>query len=101
MIITATHAFVGVLDLSALERLQKDADGIEGEFFRISIRPGQSMSVDDKWYGLQNIQSALRAGYIRITNRNSFILGAGVSKITVSTPFPVAPLIGDLWVDIG
>lgn len=66
MIITALNTFTGVLDLSALERLQ-ESNPFEKYPFRLSIRPGQSLPVDDSFYNLTSIQNALNLGYIQIT----------------------------------
>jgi hypothetical protein len=69
MIIRSTSRLQGILDLSSLERLQEQ-NPMEGKHFRTQIRPNQSIEVDDQWYSLINIQSALRAGYIEIFNYN-------------------------------
>jgi hypothetical protein len=65
MRIKANNNFAGALDLSSMERLSEE-NPIERLPFRLSIRPGQIITVDDKWYTLQNIQSSLRLGYIQI-----------------------------------
>lgn len=65
MIIKAKRTFNGILDLSSLERLQED-NHMEALPFRLTIKPGQLIEVDDKWYTLTNIQSSLKAGYIEI-----------------------------------
>lgn len=67
MIIKALNTFSGILDLSALERLQEQ-DPIEKYPFRHFIRPGESIEVDDKFYTLTSIQNALAGGYIEIGN---------------------------------
>jgi len=67
MIIRALNTFGGVLDLSALERLQ-ESNPCEKFPFRLYIRPGQSVEVDDKFYSLTSIQNALKLGYIQIGN---------------------------------
>ncbi len=67
MIIKALNTFGGILDLSALERLQ-ESNPIEHYPFRLYIKPGESIEVDDKFYTLTRIQSALNAGYIEIGN---------------------------------
>jgi hypothetical protein len=67
MIIHANNNFKGALDLSALERLA-ESNVLEKCPFRLSIKPGQNITVDDKWYTLRNIQSALKIGYISISN---------------------------------
>lgn len=67
MIIKALNTFAGILDLSALERLQ-EADPFEKQIFRHYIRPGETIEVDDKFYTLTSIQNALRLGYIEIGN---------------------------------
>ena len=65
MIIKANTNFNGVLDISAMDTLQEVND-TEKDYFRIGIRPGQIIEVDDKWYSLRNIQTAVSAGYIEI-----------------------------------
>lgn len=65
MIIKALRTFSGFLDLSSLERLQED-NHMEALPFRLVVKPGQLVEVDDKWYTLTNIQNSLKAGYIQI-----------------------------------
>lgn len=67
MLIKALQTFSGVLDLSALERLQ-EANPCEKYPFRLYIRPGESVEVDDKFYSLTSIQNAIRWGYIQVGN---------------------------------
>ena len=67
MIIKALNTFGGILDLSALERLQ-ESNPIEKYPFRLYIRPNESVEVDDKYYYLTSVQNALRLGYIQIGN---------------------------------
>jgi len=67
VIIKALNTFAGILDLSALERLQ-EPDPFEKQIFRHYIRPGETIEVDDKFYTLTSIQNALRLGYIEIGN---------------------------------
>ena len=67
VIIKALNTFSGILDLSALERLQ-ESNPCEKYPFRLYIRPGQVVEADDKFYSLTSIQNALRLGYIQIGN---------------------------------
>lgn len=67
MIITGTNLIVGKLDISSLERIQEH-NPIEAVPFRIAIKANQSIEADDKFYTLQNIQSALKAGLITISD---------------------------------
>ena len=70
MIIKALNTFGGILDLSAMERLQ-ESNPYEKYPFRLYIRPGESVEVDDKFYNLTRIQQALSLGYIEIGNISS------------------------------
>lgn len=65
MIINALNTFSGILDLSALERLQ-ESNPCEKYPFRVSIRAGESIVADDKFYTLTSIQNAIALGYIQI-----------------------------------
>lgn len=67
MIIKALNTFSGILDLSALERLQ-ESNPFEKYPFRLYVRPGDIVEVDDEFYTLTSIQNALRLGYIQIGN---------------------------------
>jgi len=71
MIIKALNTFSGILDLSALERLQ-ESNPIEKYPFRLYMRPDQVVEVDNKFYTLASIQNALRLGYIQIGNLSEF-----------------------------
>ena len=89
MIIEALNTFSGILDLSALERLQ-EADPLEKVPFRLYIRPGESVTVNDKFYALTRVQEALTLGYIRIgnlstaPNRNPALVDQSYSGTTLS-----------------
>ena len=67
MIIKALNTFHSVLDLSAMERLQ-EGNPCEQYPFRLFMRPGDIVTVDDKFYNLIRIQDALKLGYIEIGN---------------------------------
>ena len=67
MIIKALNTFSGILDLSALERLQ-EFNPFEKYPFRLYVRPGDIVEADDEFYTLTSIQNALRLGYIQIGN---------------------------------
>lgn len=67
MIIKALYTFAGLLDLSSQERLY-ESNPLERIPFRLCIRPGESVVVDEKFYSLISIQNALRLGYIQIGN---------------------------------
>jgi len=89
MIIKALNTFGGILDLSALERLQ-ESDPLEKQPFRHYIRPGETIEVDDKFYTLTSIQNALRLGYIEIGNipddpsMNTSLVDPSYSGITLN-----------------
>ena len=65
MKILATNKFKGSLDLSSKEDFH-NKNPIEKLPFRVTIKSGQTITVDDKWYTLHSIQSALKIGYIEI-----------------------------------
>ncbi len=67
MKITATSIIPGIVDLSASERLYEE-NPIERDPFRVSIRPGQSITIDDKYYSLESIQRALKLEWITISD---------------------------------
>lgn len=67
MIIKALFTFSGILDLSALERLQEQSI-FEQYPFRLHMRPGDIVNVDDKFLTLTSVQNALSLGYIEIGN---------------------------------
>lgn len=75
MIIKATSICPANVDISSRERLS-DKNPVERLPFRISIRHGQTIDVDDKYYTLENLQNALKLGYIEILDydkQNVFI----------------------------
>lgn len=88
MIITANKNFKGTLQLTAT---------INGKSATLSLKPGQAVTVDNQWYAAASVQSAIRAGYIVVTNYVVSLLGENTTKITVSSTAPKNPLIGDLW----
>jgi hypothetical protein len=90
MIIHATNAFQGILDLSAGERLQED-NPVEKIPFRLYMKPGDTVTVEDHFYTLRNIQNALRLGYIQITLQ--------FTRIHVGSVPPPNPGLYDRWVD--
>jgi hypothetical protein len=92
MRIRANNNFTGFLDLSAEERLQ-EKNPLEKCPFRLTVKPGQEVYVDDKYRFLHSIQSAIRAGYIEI-------LAHEILRIHVGTTAPQHPQINDLWVQI-
>jgi hypothetical protein len=65
VIIKALNTFAGSLDLGALERLQ-ESNWVEQYPFRLCVRPGQVVEVDDRFYSLASIQNAIRLGYILV-----------------------------------
>ena len=65
MIIKATSKLKSILDLSSRERLQ-ESNLYESKHFRLTLKPNQIVEVDDQWYSLQSIQSAVKDGYIEI-----------------------------------
>jgi len=67
MIIKALFTFEGILDLSSLERLQEQSI-FEKYPFRLNMRPGEVIEVDDKFFSLISVQNALSLGYIEIGN---------------------------------
>lgn len=78
----------------------KDALTIEGPEKDVTIPLHGSVDVSDSWIDLPSVRSALAKNMIAITNFCGFIIGEGVSKITVSSTPPAAPRTGDLWIDI-
>ena len=70
MIITASHTFRGMLDLSANPTLE-DLNELEALPFHLTMKSGQVITVDDKFYSLRNIQGAIKAGYITTKLRES------------------------------
>ena len=92
MIITANNNFSGYLDLSAMERL-KESNPLESIPFRLSIRAGESVTVDDQFRFLHNIQEAIKAGYISISSHT-------ILRFHVGTTPPSNPQINDVWVQI-
>ena len=127
MIITALNTFSGKLDLSANQRLQ-DKSGLEGLPFQLVVVPGQVITVEDKWYNLRSIQSAISSGFISVQPPRPVVhdfidlgdvpssyagqgdklvkvkndetgLEFGI-RLTVSATAPTDPSLNDLWVDI-
>ena len=125
MIITALNTFQGRLDLSANPILQ-DLNEIEALPFQLTMVPGQTATVDNKFYTLRSIQSAISAGYISVTMSTTAINFVDLNdtphsyagqknklvkvnntengldftvRLTVGNVAPVSPSIGDLWVD--
>ena len=64
------------------------------------LLPGQSMEVPDELAKSPVLQRAVARGEVTVMNFCGFVLGEGVSKITVSDTPPAAPRTGDLWVEI-
>jgi len=124
MRITATYIFTGKITLSSSQRLQ-EPNFYENEPFSVTLRPGQSVEVDDKYYELKCIQDSITQGLIVVTGyyKGSFTQLSDVPhsyvgqanrlvkvksdetgldfhvRLTVGTVAPVNPSIGDLWVD--
>lgn len=126
MIITALNNFGGRIELSSNERLQDLNGDIESLPFKLMLAPGQTATVDDKFYKLRSIQSALSAGYITVSinpvvhsfkdlndvpssyvnqgnklvkvNENETGLDFTV-RLSVGNTEPSNPSINDLWVD--
>lgn len=126
MIITALNTFTGRLDLSANPRLQ-DLNEMEALPFQLTMIPGQIETVDDEFYSLRSIQSAIASGYITVQPPHpivhSFIdlddvPGSYVGqknrlvkvrndetgldftvRLSVGPVAPVNPSLFDLWVD--
>ena len=91
MIITALNTFQGTLDLSSGERLQ-ETNPVEKIPFRLYIKPGQTVNVEDQFYTIRNIQNALRMGYIQVTLQ--------YTRVHVGTTQPpYLPAINDIWID--
>ena len=65
MKIKANNNFGGSLDLSSKEDYY-NKNPLEKLPFRLTIKANQTVIIDDKWYTLNSIQSALKAGYIQI-----------------------------------
>jgi len=126
MIITVLNTFTGKLDLSSNERLQDQSGELESLPFQLVVVPGQIITVDDKFYNLRSIQSAIALGYITVTTgvvHNFTDLGdvphsyAGQKnklvkvkndetgldftiRLSVGNVAPSNPSVNDLWVDI-
>jgi len=126
MIITALNTFTGRLDLSANQKLQ-DKSGLEGLPFQLTVVPGQVITVEDKWYNLRSIQSAISSGFITVqpprpivhdfidlgdvpssyTGQRDRLLKVKTDetgldftyRLSVGTVAPTNPSVGDLWVD--
>ena len=90
MIITATSALKGILDLSSGERLQ-ETNPVEKIPFRLYLKPGQTVNVEDHFYTLRNVQSALAAGLINITLQ--------YTRMHVGPVAPNNPGLHDIWID--
>ena len=100
MIIKALNTFASVLDLSAMERLQ-EGNPCEHYPFRLFMRPGDVVTVDDKFYSLIRIQDALRLGYIEIGNLPSTpssisLVDFTFTGTTVTMPAGEVLIAGDL-----
>ena len=125
MIITASHTFRGMLDLSANPTLE-DLNELEALPFHLTMKSGQVITVDDKFYSLRNIQGAIKAGYITVKLSNIVQVFTDLKdvpssytgnhdrlvkvksneegldftvRLSVGTVAPSNPSIGDLWVD--
>jgi hypothetical protein len=86
MIIKALNTFSGILDLSALERLQ-ESNPCEKYPFRLYIRPGEAVEADDKFFTLTSIQNALKLGYIQVgnlSNLNTTLFDPSYTGITMT-----------------
>ena len=126
MIITALNTFNGRVDLSSNQRLQ-DLNEIEALPFQLTMVTGEVVTVDDRFYTLRSIQSALASGFISIDidpvvhsftdlndvpssyvdQKNKLVkvksdeTGLDFTvRLTVSNTAPSDPSVGDLWVDI-
>jgi len=101
MIIKALNTFKGILDLSALERIQ-ESNSVEKKELRIHIRPGQQIEVDDSCYYLKRVQDAIKLGYIQVgnipntPNLNYNLIDLSYSGITLSQTAGEDLIIGDL-----
>jgi len=99
MIIKALNTFASVLDLSAMERLQ-EGNPCEHYPFRLFMRPGDVVEVDDKFYNLIRIQDALRLGYIEIgnyvTNFNPHLVDMSYVGTTMTQTAGEVLAMGDL-----
>lgn len=99
MIIKALNTFSGILDLSAMERLQ-ESNLCEHYPFRLYMRPGDVVEADDKFYNLIRIQDALRLGWIEIgnyaTNLNPNLVDGSYVGTTVTQTAGEALAVGDV-----
>jgi hypothetical protein len=126
MIITALNTFAGRLDLASNQRLQ-DQNEIEALPFQLTMVPGQVETVDDKFYSLRSIQSAIASGYISVQPPHPIVHSfndlddvpasyvgqknrlvkikndeTGLDytvRLTVGPIQPVTPSVFDLWLD--
>ena len=62
MILRAKHS-AGYLDISSLEQI----DGEKGTF-RLTLKPGQTVTIDDKWRSLANISNAIKSGLLEVVS---------------------------------
>ena len=125
MIITALKTFRGKLNLANNPSL-KNISPIEGVAFQLTMIPGQVTTVDDKFYSLASIQSAIAYGFINAVRQTvvhnftdlndvtNFYTGQAnklvkvksdekgldfTVRLAVGKVAPSNPSIGDLWVD--
>ena len=99
MIIKALNTFGGILDLSALERLQ-ESNPDEKYPFRLYVRPGDIVEVDDEFYSLTRIQEAITLGFIEVGNIegrvNQTLVNPSYSGTTLALTAGEALIRGDL-----
>lgn len=76
----------GFLDISSQEGVES-----EQEPFRLTMRPGQVVTVQDKWRKLKNINSAINAGLLEVI---SYDPSPGVEVIQDKASKTVATLDG-------
>jgi hypothetical protein len=53
----------GKLDISSSTTLGRESEEVD---FRLSLSPGQIVTVSDKWRKLKNIDSAINSGYLEV-----------------------------------
>lgn len=75
MFLRALHTS-GMLDISSQESLQVYN---ESEPFRLALRPGQVVEVEDHWRKLKNIDSAIRCGLLEVLAYNYSHVGEEVT----------------------
>lgn len=78
MILRALHAR-GILDISSQETHPGGDSIVDTIQFRLSLKPGQTVEVNDEYRSLKNIDSAINAGLLEVVSYNSDV-DSGVAQ---------------------